>query len=278
MGVNMPKIQCWNKNIYYEIHGEGEPLLIVNGIMMSTASWLPFINVLSAKYKLVLFDLVDQGQSDKMAGEPFYTQDYHVQIIKELIEKLNLGKIHLFGISYGGEIAIKFALAHEDMIHSLILSNVPFKTTGMLRYIANRWRAVFKTYDGIAFFQEVNQLIYAEKFYDDNAAWLEERAQFFKQALPKEWYDGMIRLLDSGDDYNPENDLSRINTRTLIIGGNEDRITPIKYQKQIADKIKNANLIIVDGAAHVLPYEKPYVFCMAILGFLEVCRKEIKTM
>jgi 3-oxoadipate enol-lactonase len=274
----MPKIQCQNKNIYYEIYGEGEPLLIVNGNMMSTASWLPFKEVLASKYKLVLFDMVDQGQSDKMAGEPFYTQDYHVETIRELIEKLNLGKIHLFGISYGGEVAIKFALAHEDMINSLILSNVPFKTTGLLRYIADRWRAVFKTYDGIAFYQEVNQMLYSEKFYDDNVAWLKEREQFFKKALPPEWYDGMIRLLDSGDNYDPENELHKIKTRTLIIGGNADRMTPVKYQQQIAAKIKNSTLIIVDRAAHVLPYEKPHAFCAAILGFLAVYNKEIKTM
>ena len=274
----MPKIQCKNKNIYYEIHGEGEPLLIVNGIMMSTASWLPFKEVLTGKYKLVLFDMVDQGQSDKMAGEPFYTQDYHVEIVRQLIEKLNLGKIHLYGISYGGEVAIKFALAHEDMIHSLILSNVPFKTTGMLRYIAKRWGDVFKTYDGIAFFREVSQLIYAENFYEEHADWLAEKEKFFNNILPKEWYDGMVRLLESGDDYDPENELHKINTRTLIIGGGMDRITPVKYQQQIAAKIKNSSLIIVDGAAHVLPYEKPYAFCAALLGFLEVCRKEIKTM
>ncbi len=274
----MPKIQCQNKNIYYEIHGEGEPLLFINGIMMSTASWLPFKDALASKYKLILFDMVDQGQSDKMAGEPFYTQDYHAETIKELIEKLNLGKIHLLGISYGGEVAIKFALAHEDMLHSLILSNVPFKTNGMLRYSAKRWADVFKTYDGIAFFREVSQLIYSENFYDEHPDWLTEKEKFFNQILPKEWYDGMVRLLESGDDYDPENELHKINTKTLIIGGNMDRITPVKYQQQIAAKIKNSTLLIVDGAAHVLPYEKPYAFCAAILGFLEVYKKEIKAM
>jgi len=273
----MPKIQCRQKNIYYEIYGEGEPLLIVNGIMMSTASWLPFKDVFAARYRLILFDMVDQGQSDKMAEEPSYTQDYHVETIKELVERLHLGKIHLFGISYGGEVAIKFALAHQEMLLSLILSNVPFKTTAQLRYIAKRWADVFKTYDGIAFFREVNQNLYAENFYEANAAWLAEREEFFNKALPREWYDGMIRLLQSGDNYDPENDLPQINIPTLIIGGSEDIITPMKYQKQIAAKIKNSTLIIIDGAAHVLPYEKPQAFCASVLGFLEVFNKEIKT-
>jgi pimeloyl-ACP methyl ester carboxylesterase len=148
----------------------------------------------------------------------------------------------------------------------------------MLRYSAKRWADVFKTYDGIAFFREVSQLIYSENFYDEHPDWLVEKEKFFNQILPKEWYDGMVRLLESGDDYDPENELHKINTKTLIIGGNMDRITPVKYQQQIAAKIKNSTLIIVDGAAHVLPYEKPYAFCATILGFLEVYKKEIKAM
>ena len=69
-----------SKNIYYEIHGEGEPLVMVNGIMMSCDSWLPFKEVLSSRYKLVIFDMVDQGRSDKMTDDAPYTQDYHVEI------------------------------------------------------------------------------------------------------------------------------------------------------------------------------------------------------
>jgi 3-oxoadipate enol-lactonase len=273
----MPTIVCKNKKIHYEIFGEGEPLVIVNGIMMSCDSWLPFKDALSRKHKLFIFDMVDQGRSDKMSNDPPYTQDYHVEVMKEMFDQLGFKKIHLFGISYGGEVAIKFALAHQEMLHSLILANTPFKTTGMLRYCAQRWEDVFKSYDGISFFREISQSIYAESFYEKNAGWLKEKEAFFKQALPHEWYDGMIRMLHSGDNYDPENDLHRIKVRTLVIGGSEDRLTPPIYQRQIAECIPNSSLIIVEGAAHVLPYEKPYAFCAALLGFLEVCDQDICT-
>lgn len=273
----MPTIQCKGKKVYYETHGEGEPLVLVNGIMMSCDSWLPFKEALSSKYKLVIFDMVDQGRSDKMSNDPPYTQDYHVEIMKELFDQLGFDKIHLFGISYGGEVAIKFALAHQEMLHCLILGNTPFKTTGMLRYCAQRWEDVFRSYDGVSFFREVSQSIYAEGFYDKNSEWLKEKEQFFKQALPPEWYEGMIRMLHSGDNYDPEEDLHKITVPTLVIGGSEDRLTPPAYQRQIAEKIPNSSLVIVEGAAHVLPYEKPYAFCTLLLGFLEVCKKKICT-
>ncbi|HZJ99420.1 MAG TPA: alpha/beta hydrolase, partial [Tissierellaceae bacterium] len=62
----MPKISIKGKDMYYEVYGQGEPLVILNGIMMSTGSWTSFIDVFSNKNKLVLVDFVDQGQSDKM--------------------------------------------------------------------------------------------------------------------------------------------------------------------------------------------------------------------
>lgn len=272
----MPKIQINNKNIYYEIYGEGEPLIIVNGIMMSTASWLPFKDILSEEYQLVLFDMVDQGQSDKMTE--FYTQDFQVELIKEMIDKLSLGKVHLLGISYGGEVAIKFAIKYQEKLRSLVLACTPHKTTALLRYIAQRWAAVFKTYDGVAFYEEVNQHLYAESFYEKNMEWFREKADFFNKALPPAWYDGMVRLLESGDNYDSTADLAKINVPTLVIGANEDRLTPVKYQKQIVEGIgDNASLIVVEGAAHVLPHEKPYAFTAAVLGFLKVCNKPIKT-
>src|SRR5690606_13641148 len=117
----MPKVKIKDKHIYYETYGEGEPIVILNGIMMSTASWAPFVDILSEKNKLVLVDFIDQGQSDR--AEDQYSQDFHVECLIELFHKLDLGQVHLLGISYGGEVAQRFALKYQDRLLSLILSN-----------------------------------------------------------------------------------------------------------------------------------------------------------
>lgn len=269
----MAKIEVMGKNIHYEVYGEGEPLVILNGIMMSTVSWYPFKDILSKDYKLILLDMVDQGQSDKMDRE--YTQDLHVDMLRELFEKLNLDSIHLFGISYGGEVAIKFALKYQSMLKSLILSNVPYKTNGLLRYIASRWIETFKTYDGRAFYKEVNQFVYSEKFYDKHMDYLKEKEEFFNKILTKEWFDGMIRLLNSGDNYDVTEDLHKIEVPTLILGGEDDRITPPSYQREINKRIKDSRLLIVEGSGHLLPYERPKAFLGGVLGFLKIYNENL---
>ena len=66
----MAELLFKNRKVYYEVHGNaGEPIVILNGIMMSTASWKPFIDTMSRQNHLILVDFFDQGQSARMEGE-----------------------------------------------------------------------------------------------------------------------------------------------------------------------------------------------------------------
>ena len=83
------------KQIYYELHGEGKPLLILNGIMMSTKSWSEFIEPFSASNQLILLDMVDQGQSAKMTKA--YNHSIQVDLVKALVDHLNIEKVNIYG-------------------------------------------------------------------------------------------------------------------------------------------------------------------------------------
>ena len=80
-----------NKSIYYDVSGQGEPLIILNGIMMSTKSWESFKDELSKEFMFIRVDILDQGQSDVYLEN--YTQDIQVELVKELINHLNLTKV-----------------------------------------------------------------------------------------------------------------------------------------------------------------------------------------
>ena len=101
------------KKVYYEIHGEkGEPIVVLNGIMMSTLSWKPFIKDFSKNNVLILVDFLDQGRSDRMTES--YDHSIQVRLVDALVDVLPYDKVNVMGISYGGEIAIQYALAHPD--------------------------------------------------------------------------------------------------------------------------------------------------------------------
>src|SRR5690625_2389927 len=260
----MDYMEIKGKKIYFEKHGEGEVLVLLNGIMMSTASWLPFIDILSKDYKVLLVDLLDQGRSDKADSE--YDQQIHVEMLKELFDKLNYKEIHLFGVSYGGEVAQLFALKYGYMLKSLILSNTTSYTNKSMQDLERAWDYAASTYEGSIFFSITMPSIYSHIFYEKNNQWLKERERQFGELLDKNWYDGFRRAAKSAHNLNITKELHKIDIPTLIISSDLDTITPVEYQEIIFKNIPNAKWILIKNAGHASMYEKPYEFLSILMG------------
>lgn len=255
-------------DIYYEAYGEGEVIILLNGIMMSTASWQGYIEALSKNNKLILVDFIDQGQSEKVDYQ--YTQDLHVETLKGLFDYLEVKKVHMVGISYGGEVAMKFTLKYQDYLSSLILANTTSYTNHNLKDVGKSWINAAETYDGSNFFKTTIPVIYSPEFYEENIEWLRKREEMFTNIFTKEWYDAFVRLTISAEDLNITDELYKINVPTLIMGSDEDVVTPLKYQKVIHEKIKDSRFVIFNNSGHASMYEKPYEFLIQILGFVSL--------
>ena len=114
------------KQIYYELHGGGRPLLLLNGIMMSCGSWAEFVEPLSAQNQLILLDMLDQGRSAKMT-EP-YDHSVQIRLVHALLDHLRLDKVCIAGISYGSEIGLEYAIEHPGRVERLMLFNATAAT------------------------------------------------------------------------------------------------------------------------------------------------------
>ncbi|MBW4828383.1 MAG: alpha/beta hydrolase [Clostridiaceae bacterium] len=263
----MPYLEIKNKRIYYREHGDGEVVVFLNGMMMSTISWSPFIKVFSREYKMLLVDLIDQGFSDK--ADTYYSQDMHVETLKELLEELGYSKVHLFGISYGGEIAQLFTLKYEDMVKSLILSNTTSYTDNYIRKEEENWYKAAKTYDSDLFLDTIIPSLYSEKFCKENYEWIDGNKKQLKRILNKEWYEAFMRGIKSTYGFNISSEIQEIDVPTLIISSDLDEIMPIKYQKDIYGKIPYSRWILIKDSGHASIYEKPHEFISILLGFLK---------
>lgn len=270
----MSKINVMGYEISYEVYGkkDGEPLLFLNGIMMSTLSWAPFKDAFE-DYQAIFIDFFDQGASSK-ATEP-YTQALHVEVLKEFIDKLNLGKVNLFGISFGGEVAMQFALKYQDRLLTLILSNTVSETNALMQDLEEAWDYAASTHDGMVFFNATMPFIYSSKFYRENSEWLKGRAELFNQTLTPEWYEGFRRAIRSAHSLNITDEIHKIEVPTLVIGGDLDILTPLENQIAIHERIKDSKMLIMKDAGHGSMYEKPYEFAAAIVGFLKTYNKNI---
>jgi 3-oxoadipate enol-lactonase len=253
--------------INYEVYGEGEPVLFLGGIMMNTASWAAFVPTLSKKFKLILMDFRDQGQSSKMTGP--YKIDIHVGDVLKLLDALSIQKVHLMGVSYGGDVSLLFAPKHQDRLKTLMLPNTTSFIPNHLRVIGKSWEVAAQLNDGEKFFQLSTPIIYSGPFYEKYMDFLLQRQAMFKTMLTKEWFEGFTRLSQSIQEYNvtPEQ-LRTIKVPTLLIGADKDIITPIEFQRILLDNIEGSEFVIIPDAGHGAFLEKMNEFMTIILGFV----------
>jgi len=265
----MSSFKYQDKNVFYQIDGEGKPILILNGIMMSTKSWEPFVESLSHQNMLIRLDFLDQGQSDQLQGN--YTQDIQVEVIKALLNELKLDKINLVGISYGGEIAILFAIKYPKCVDRLVLFNTTPYTSPWLAEIGHQWNSIGRTRDAKTYYQATIPVIYSPSYYEKRLDWMKKREAFLLPIFSNPVFlDRMERLTNSAEHYDARSGLKEITAPTLIIAADEDYLTPLANQKDLHQNIMNSELIILPGVGHASMYERPMLFTSLVLGFMNV--------
>ena len=258
------------KKIYYECHGEGsDTLLILNGIMMSSASWKPFIPFLSKTLKVILMDFVDQGQSEYWDASETYDQSFQADTVKALFDYLQLKEVSLLGISYGGEVAMRLAACMDLPLKNVILANTTAYTNRQLKAIGDNWVHAAQTYDGKKFFKATIPPIYSTAFYEKNTVWLSEREELFSKAFDARWYEGFIRLVRSAETHDLRTEIAKIHVPTLVIGSDNDLITPLPCQREVASLVPGAVMLTIENCGHASMYEQPHAFFTAVLGFIQ---------
>lgn len=165
-----------NKNIYYDIKGNGKPLILLNGIMMSSKSWDPFVESLSEKNQLIRVDFLDQGQSDIL--EDSYTQAIQVELLIALIRHLRLEKVSIVGISYGGEVALQFAVKYREYLDKLIIFNSVDYTNEELYQTGLIWNEYAKNREIYKYYMATIPIIYSKHFSLINQNWMKDREEF----------------------------------------------------------------------------------------------------
>lgn len=252
------------KQIYYELHGEGRPLLQLNGIMMSCRSWAEFVQPLSAQNQLILLDMLDQGHSAKMT-EP-YDHSVQIRLVHALLDHLGLGKVCIAGISYGSEVGLEYAIEHPERVERLMLFNATAATGAWLNDVGRAWNLAAG--DGESYYYTAIPVIYSPSFFIEHNDWMERRRE---QLIPvfnnQSFIQSMIRLTNSSVNYDVRDRLDRVTCPVLIVSCQQDYLTPIEEQQFLARNIRDSHHLIIQNSGHASMYEQPLLFTSLILGF-----------
>lgn len=256
-------------NMYYEIHGKGEPLVLIYGYAGHSGLWFRQIPVLSRKYRVIAFDNRGVGRSDK--PDIPYAMAIMAGDIAGLLDAIGIDTAHIFGISMGGMIAQHFALNYPQRVSSLILGCT---YCGGVRSIQPEPESVAALFD----FERMKKMTpeeivrqampfcFSQKFIEKNPDIVEKRvAKQLEYPTPAHGATRQAEAIMGHDTYEL---LPKIKLPTLVIAGDNDRLIPLENSRILAARIPQAELVVIKGAGHEFFIEDPEEANRAVLDFL----------
>lgn len=266
----MANMQANGINIYYELRGkqEGtEAVVFLNGIMSTVAGWALQVPIFEkAGCKILLHDFRGQLMSEK--PQSGYTFSAHVLDMKTLLDNLGIQKIHIISTSYGGIVGLRFALDYPDYVKSFILIDGLSQTDSRFSWIIASWRELIKLSDMVKLFRAIVPVIYSNNYLQNNEKALRERESLLKNT-PHEFMESFSALLANAvQNTKFAAELPGIKCPLLLICGEHDQLTPVKFSRLIKAQIPHAEFVIVPECGHTTIYEKPDVINSLALGFI----------
>ncbi len=246
----MPEVRVNDISMYYEIHGEGEPLFLIMGLGGDHFRWFRILPLLAENFKVVTFDNRGVGKTDK--PDIPYTMKMMADDVAGFIDAVGIDKAHIFGISLGGMIAQNFALLHPDRIISLMLGctfcggshSVSNESSGrsvldpsLIETMLPEERAV-----------EMLPALYSREFIDNNPDFVNIQIEYAKNNPPDPV--GYRRQLGAAGTHNTYDRLPEVELPTLVIAGDADVLIPAENSRIIASRIPDAELVILPGLGH----------------------------
>ncbi len=261
----MPKIKVNDININYEIHGEGEPLVMIRGYSSSLKMWLFQVPDFSKEFEFVLFDNRGAGETDK-PDTPYSIRMFADDTIG-LMDALEIDSAHILGISMGGMIAQEIALNHPERIKKLILCATTVGAKGVnasLEIVSMIVRDPSMSEE--EFYKRMVPVITTKEILENKKDLVEKVFRMYvENAAPEYANRRQIEAIMFFDSYDL---IQRINAPTLVLHGEDDVLVPPDNARILAERIPNANLVFIKGG-HLYNMEYPEEFNREVINFLK---------
>ena len=218
---------------YYEMSGEGPPLLMLHGGTCSIETME--ISFFSSSFLVIAPEQMGHGRTVDAPDREFHYHDMAEDTV-ELLRRLEIDNVFVFGFSDGGILGLDMAIHHPDVVSGLAISGANFRVDG-LREQALHWMLTTEPDD-----------------------WVQELRECYGRLSPdgpRHWPVVLQRLKSMWPvepDYTSDQ-LSSIRARTLVIAGDQDIVTP-EHSVALFNAIPDAQLCVLPGTGHgAMPHE-----------------------
>jgi proline iminopeptidase len=262
--------------------GGGTPLLCLHGGPGFTHYYLEPLEALADRRQVIFYDQLGCGRSDRPGDLSLWTVDRFVKELAQVRAALGLDRLHLFGSSWGGMLAMQYTLDRRPALDSLILCGSP---ASMIRWVSDcdellaaqpeEVRRVIREHEAAGFTACPEYQSAILGFYRQHVCRLSPWPAGFERSFAEAGYDvyntmnGPSEFTVSGTlkTWDVMDRLSEITVPALLVGGRYDECTP-GHMAEMHRRIAGSQLATIEDASHLCFAEQPETFNALVNKFL----------
>ncbi|NOX60501.1 MAG: alpha/beta fold hydrolase [Chloroflexi bacterium] len=257
----MPFVQVNDVKLYYEVEGQGDPVLFLHGLGSSGEAWFFQREPFAAKYRVILLDTRGHGRSDKPPGP--YSVPMFADDVAAFLHRLDVGPVHVVGLSMGGMIAFQLAVDHPDLVRSLVIVN------SAPELIPHNWRERLSLWQRklmLRFLspQRLGPILGKRLFpHPEQEEMLAMFVDGFVRNDPAAYRAATNALIG----WSVRDRIGEIRCPVLVVAADED-YTPVAAKEAYAAEMPNARVVVIENSHHATPVDQPDAFNRVVLDFL----------
>jgi aminoacrylate hydrolase len=260
----MPRVDIGTGALHYERRGDGFPLLLVSGLGGLATYWSPQMASLADRFDVIAYDHRGIGRSDRTP--PPYSVDGMAADAIGLLDALGIRRAHVVGHSTGGAIAQILALEHPDRLGAIVIAGSWTAADAYFRRLFAMRKDVLLRLGPAAYVAGSALFLYPPYWIAEHDARLRDveasnLADFSDPAI-------VAGRIDAICAFDRRADLGRIRTPTLVVGAEDDTITPAYFSRELARLIPGAELVMLQHGGHCFSQTEPARFDEAVTSFL----------
>jgi 3-oxoadipate enol-lactonase len=263
----MPTVSANGIDIYYEVQGEGEPLVLIPYLAADQACYAFQVADYAKHYTCFTVDLRGAGLSGKPEGA--YTTELFADDIAGFMKAAGVERAHIAGLSLGAATGLWLAAKHPDKVKSLSLHSAWHQTDPFLIAVVEGWRAMAKGLDDVTemVIKGIFPWCFTPELYAARPEYIDSLAAFVR-SRPMPPVDAFMRQSGAVLAHDATAALPGIQAPTLVTFGERDQCTSTRFGAPLSDGIAGTELMVFGNCAHAPIYEDVEGFNAATLDFL----------
>ena len=269
----MSKVSVNGLQLYYEIEGDGAPVVLIPGFAAGRWIWFKQTAELSHHFRVITFDPRGVSASDKPEGPQ--TISLLADDVAHLLHTIGIESAHIVGASFGGFVAQEFALKYPALTRKLVLCCTSFGGPNHVVPAPETLQALAST-KGLNSEERMREnllLAFTPEYVQTQVEEVDHIVHLrATNEVPEHIYMSQLQAAMS---FNVESRLAEIKKPTLVLSGDADVIVPVKNSRNLAAAIPGAKLRIVEAGSHTFFIEQAGTFNRIITEFLTTDRTDL---